>query len=127
MKTRAKTAVVVVGGLSITASASAATPPSTCSNILTPNYNTPLVAAGWQAQLIIGGLTKPRSIEFDDTGALLVLESGKGLSRHTFIDNGGTCLSVDRSDTIIAEPSVCCFFPFSSFLCVIDGKLSTYY
>ncbi|KAK4211526.1 soluble quino protein glucose/sorbosone dehydrogenase [Rhypophila decipiens] len=79
---------------------------TTCPSILTPNYNTPTVAAGWQAQLVVGGLIKPRSLEFDDTGALMVVESGKGVTRHTFIDNGGTCLTLEKSDILIDEPSL---------------------
>ncbi|KAM7208371.1 Soluble quinoprotein glucose/sorbosone dehydrogenase [Naviculisporaceae sp. PSN 640] len=99
MKT--KTAAIAAG-----LSASAAVAQSSCANILTPNYNTPTVAAGWQAQLVVGGLTKPRSIEFDDTGALLVVESGKGVTRHTFVDNGGTCLTLEKSDVLIDEPTL---------------------
>lgn len=106
MKTKA---AAIAAGLS----ASAAVAQSSCSNILTSNYNTPTVAAGWQAQLVVGGLTKPRSIEFDGTGALLVVESGKGVTRHTFVDNGGTCLTVEKSDLLINEPTVRFHLPTS--------------
>ncbi|KUI57288.1 L-sorbosone dehydrogenase [Cytospora mali] len=36
--------------------------------------------------------TKPRSLTFDSSGALLVLDSGVGVKRLSFTDNGGTCL-----------------------------------
>ncbi|KAK4222040.1 soluble quino protein glucose/sorbosone dehydrogenase [Podospora fimiseda] len=74
-----------------------------CSNIIVPKNAAPVVAPGWQAQLVAGGLTKPRSIQFDSTGALLVVESGKGISRHRFSDNGGTCLSANHSHIIVEE------------------------
>lgn len=102
-KMKTKTALAV-GCLSAATAVLAQT--TQCPDILTPGYNTPLVAAGWQAQLVMGGLTKPRSIEFDDTGALLVVESGKGVTRHTFVDGGGTCLTLERSDLLIDEPTV---------------------
>lgn len=72
-----------------------------CSQVLVPSYSHPVVAPGWQAQLVTGGLTKPRSIQFDSTGALLVVESGKGISRHRFTDNGGTCLASNHSHMLI--------------------------
>lgn len=72
-----------------------------CSQVLVPSYSHPVVASGWQAQLVAGGLTKPRSIQFDSTGALLVVESGKGISRHRFTDNGGTCLASNHSHMLV--------------------------
>ncbi|KAK4173043.1 soluble quino protein glucose/sorbosone dehydrogenase [Triangularia setosa] len=73
----------------------------TCNDILVPRNPAPVVANGWQAQLVAGGLTKPRSIQFDETGALLVVESGKGISRHRFTDNGGTCLRANHSHMLV--------------------------
>ncbi|KAK4201166.1 soluble quino protein glucose/sorbosone dehydrogenase [Triangularia verruculosa] len=72
-----------------------------CRDILVPRNPAPVVASGWQAQLVAGGLTKPRSIQFDSTGALLVVESGKGISRHRFTDNGGTCLHANHSHMLV--------------------------
>ncbi len=100
MKTTGKSALAV--GL-YTAAAVAQT---ACSSILVPTYSAPVVASGWQAQLVVGGLTKPRSIAFDSTGALLVVESGKGISRHRFTDNGGTCLSANHSHMLIELAAV---------------------
>lgn len=77
-----------------------------CSSVLVPAYKAPLVASGWQAQLVADGLKKPRSLQFDSTGALLLVESGKGLSRITFKDNGGTCLQVDKSTLLVDNTGV---------------------
>ncbi|KAK5658032.1 hypothetical protein OQA88_2587 [Cercophora sp. LCS_1] len=77
-----------------------------CAKVLVPHYNTPVVNSGWQAQLVIGGLTKPRSLEFDASGRLLVVESGKGITRHRVQDNGGTCVSLEESSTLIPQTSL---------------------
>lgn len=81
--------------------AAAAAQGTKCSHVLVPTYAHPVVARGWQAQLVAGGLTKPRSIAFDSSGSLLVVESGKGISRHSFIDHGGTCLETDHSHMVV--------------------------
>lgn len=80
---------------------------SACSSILTPAYSPlPAVASGWQAQLVVGGLKMPRSIQFDDAGALLVVDSGTGVMRYTFTDHGGTCLEVNQQQLLINQTSV---------------------
>jgi hypothetical protein len=102
MKTsRVARAALVVG---LTAPAAVA---QDCAKVLVPSYNFPTVNSGWQVQLVLGGLTKPRSIEFDSTGALLVVESGKGITRHRFSDQGGTCLAETESTVLISQTSVC--------------------
>lgn len=77
-----------------------------CSNVLTPTYQAPVVAAGWQAQLITNGLKKPRSIAWDNAGGLLVLDSGNGIVRYTFKDNGDTCLEVSSQNVLVNSPKV---------------------
>lgn len=65
---------------------------SDCKKVIVPNYQAPRVAAGWQAQVVASGLRKPRSIEFDKEGGLLVVDAGSGILRLVFEDHGGTCL-----------------------------------
>ncbi|KAK3315869.1 soluble quino protein glucose/sorbosone dehydrogenase [Apodospora peruviana] len=104
MKTnRAARTALAAAGLSVSTVVAQGT---ACSSILVPTYSPPSVASGWQAQLVVGGLTKPRSIEFDTAGGLLVVESGKGVTRHTFIDNGGTCLTADQSVLLINDTTL---------------------
>ncbi len=79
---------------------------SACQSVLLPSYSPPSVAAGWTAQLVANKLQKPRSLQLDSSGALLVLESGKGVSRITFKDNGGTCLQVDNVQLVVNQTSV---------------------
>ncbi|KAK3503937.1 soluble quino protein glucose/sorbosone dehydrogenase [Neurospora crassa] len=101
MKTNGVAKAALAVGLSATAIAQ-----TSCDKVLVPSYNLPVVAAGWQAQLIAGELTKPRSLQFDSSGALLVVESGKGITHHTLKDNGGTCISVSESKTLIDEKTL---------------------
>ncbi|KAH6842914.1 hypothetical protein B0I37DRAFT_206524 [Chaetomium sp. MPI-CAGE-AT-0009] len=76
---------------------------SACATVLTPSYSAPVAAKGWKAQLIATNLTNPRGIKFDSNGGLLVLEARSGLRHLTFNDNGGTCLSVRNSTSVIAD------------------------
>jgi hypothetical protein len=92
---------------SSSAVSSLASLPSGCPTILTPTYNAPVVAPGWTAQLVVTGLTSPRSIIFDDVGALLVVQSGKGIQHITFDDYGDTCLVVKTSVPLVEESDVC--------------------
>ncbi|KAK3934994.1 soluble quino protein glucose/sorbosone dehydrogenase [Diplogelasinospora grovesii] len=102
MKTDRVAKTALAAGLS----ASAVVAQSACSTVLVPTYTPPAVASGWQAQLIVGGLTKPRSIEFDSEGNLLVVESGKGVTRITFADNGGTCLTASQSSLLLDDKTL---------------------
>lgn len=77
-----------------------------CSQVLVPSYPPPAIAGGWQGQLVVQGLQRPRSIQFDDYGALVVVEGGKGISRLTFKDNGGTCLQVETASVLVNQPTV---------------------
>lgn len=77
-----------------------------CQTILAPTYTPPSVASGWTAQLIASGLKKPRSIQFDTAGALLVADAGVGIRRITFTDNGGTCLAVNQNQLLVNQTTV---------------------
>ena len=80
---------------------------ASCSPSLTPTASIrPSVASGYQAALLATGLTKPRSLQFDSAGNLLVIESGKGLTSFQLQDNGGACLSVREQKTLIDDGDV---------------------
>lgn len=57
--------------------------------------------------LVATGLTKPRSIQFDSAGNLLVVEAGSGIVNLAFQDNGGICLSVKSSKAVVKNTGVC--------------------
>jgi hypothetical protein len=61
--------------------------PVSCSGAGSPVYQGSL-AAGWKATKIAGGLTSPRSIQFDSAGNMLVVQSGKGISYHKMGTDG---------------------------------------
>jgi glucose/arabinose dehydrogenase len=107
MKTNGVAKAALAAGL-LSTSALAETA-SACATVLTPAYSPlPAVANGWQAQLVTGGLKKPRSIQFDSAGALLVVDSGTGVLRYTFTDNGATCLQVNKQQLLINQTTVSC-------------------
>lgn len=86
--------------------AGSATADTCTQNRLHTTYPAPVAADGWSYRLIAHGLQRPRSILFDDSGALLVLESGKGVTRLTFDDSGGSCLGVKEHKTVVANAAV---------------------
>lgn len=80
---------------------------SSCSTTLTPtNSIKPSVASGYQAALVATGLTSPRSIQFDRSGNLLVVEQSKGVTSHYFNDNGGICVSVKSQNSVVEATNV---------------------
>lgn len=80
---------------------------SSCSKILTPTKSVqPKVAPGYRMALVATGLTKPRSIKFDTAGNLLVVEAGAGITNLAFQDDGGTCLSVKTTKTVLDASEV---------------------
>ena len=79
-----------------------------CSRALTPtNSIKPTIASGYHVALVATGLVKPRSIQFDTAGNLLVVQSGAGIISLAFLDDGGTCLSVKNKKTVIDANAVC--------------------
>ncbi|KAJ8070057.1 hypothetical protein OCU04_000455 [Sclerotinia nivalis] len=78
---------------------------STCPTILEPAYPAPSLAAGWSAQLIAQGLTKPRTILFDTSGGLLILQQGVGIAHIKWTDDGSTCLQ-NPVQTIVVSSTV---------------------
>lgn len=74
---------------------------STCDNALKPNYTFPIAANGWRAQLIAGGMSRPRGMIWDTKGALLVTE-GTGVTYFNIVDNNG-CISVENKKILIND------------------------
>ena len=64
------------------------------------------MASGYQAALVATGLTKPRSIQFDGSGNLLVVQAGSGIESLQLQDNGGTCVSVKSKKTVVSSSGV---------------------
>ena len=78
-----------------------------CTSTLQPSGDIQTsVASGFAVAVVATGLATPRSLEFDSAGNLLVLEQGKGLSRHSLDDGGGTCVSVMESKDLIEDEDV---------------------
>ena len=85
---------------------------SSCSNALTPtNSIKPSVASGYRAALVATGLTSPRSIQFDGSGNLLVLEQSVGLTSLRLEDHGGTCVGVELQKMVLEAANVTSISP----------------
>jgi hypothetical protein len=61
--------------------------PASCPGAGNPSFQGNL-ASGWKATKIAGGLTSPRSIQFDTNGNMLVVQNGKGISYHALDADG---------------------------------------
>jgi glucose/arabinose dehydrogenase len=85
----------------------AATP--TCT--LKPAYSAPVLSNGWQAQLIVQNLTSPRSVLFDGSGNLLVVQQGAGIVHLEFNDDGMMCLDVAKKTYLVNSTDVSLFLP----------------
>lgn len=94
------------GNTTLCAAQSTTSAAGACPTVLTPSYEAPVVGSGWTAQLIATGLTKPRSLTFDQNGALLVVQQGSGIVRITLTDDGGTCLAVNDISTVVENSDV---------------------
>jgi hypothetical protein len=82
-------------------------------------YPAPVMAAGYQARLVVSGMHLPRSIEFDSQGNLLVLEQSIGVTVLQLNDAGGDCITVASKNTIVADYTVSCFrFKHGLELCI---------
>ena len=81
--------------------------PSSCIRSLTPtNSIQPSIASGYQLGLVATGISNPRSIEFDSSGNLLVVQSGHGIASLQLEDNGGVCVGVKSKKDIIEASTV---------------------
>ena len=80
----------------------------------------PVAAPGYQFSVVANGLTKPRSIQFDNAGNLLVLQAGKGIESLQLADAGGTCVWAASSQIIVSNTAVS---PSNEDLCIkLGGK-----
>jgi hypothetical protein len=68
--------------------------PSSCAGAGNPQFSS-VLASGWKATKVLGGLTSPRSIVFDSLGNMLVIQNGKGITVHTMTADG--CISATKT------------------------------
>jgi glucose/arabinose dehydrogenase len=84
---------------------------TTCATV-SPKY-APVVAAGYNAKVLMNGLKTPRGMLFDSQGNLLIVEQGgAGVRLVKLTDGDGTNVCVASSKQLIADSSVCEFHKF---------------
>ncbi|KXH57946.1 carbohydrate-binding cytochrome b562 [Colletotrichum salicis] len=86
---------------SIVSSAPVPPVPNSCSSVSAFRFGYQ-TASGWKAVKLAGSLTGPRGLVVDSEGNLLVVQSGKGVTAHTFGADG--CISSTK--TLISNPSL---------------------
>jgi glucose/arabinose dehydrogenase len=79
--------------IALTASAQS-TASSACSSTIAPQHAAPSVAPGFRVEVVANNLTRPRSIQFDSEGGLLVVEQAQGVRRLRLTGNG-SCVRQD--------------------------------
>ena len=79
---------------------------SGCSTTLSASYAAPSVADGYVARLVANDLTDPRGIKFDSNGALLVVESGVGITALNFVESNGGCVDLESKKTVISDTTL---------------------
>ncbi|KAK0617420.1 soluble quino protein glucose/sorbosone dehydrogenase [Immersiella caudata] len=79
-----------------------------CSVNLRSEYPAARAAEGYQARLIVSGLSRPRGIIFDKSGNLLVVESRAGeVTQINFsTDDKVTCLAGSQTKTLVSMPEL---------------------
>jgi len=102
MKVRNIMQILLALGIALLDSTLAAT--ASCN--LKASYPTPVVSDGWKAQLIVQGLKSPRSVLFDSSGNLLVVQAGAGIVHLEFTDGGSTCLDVAKTTYLVNSTDV---------------------
>lgn len=65
-----------------------------CSSTIAPQNAAPSVALGFHVEVVANNLSRPRSIQFDSEGALLVVEASQGVRRIT-LTGDGSCVRQD--------------------------------
>lgn len=82
---------------------------ASCPNDLQTPYPAPVADGNYTVRLVANaGLSKPRSLLFDNGGALLVLDSNVGVVRMTLEDHGGSCVTVANTTKVLEDKAVSC-------------------
>lgn len=85
-----------------------------CSNTLAPATGAPILAKGFTSRVLVNGITKARGIVFDSEGNLLVVSGGRGIIGMQLKDDGGDCVSVAKSVSVVIDSSVGLYPPWVS-------------
>ena len=88
------------------AASAQSTAPNACSSTIDPQNAAPSVAPGFRVEVVANNLVRPRSIQFDSEGALLVVEQTRGV-RRLRLSGDGSCVTQDGSvENVIDNASV---------------------
>lgn len=89
-------------------------PPSPCATVLSASKSVQLsIASGYRVSVVATGLARPRSIQFDTDGNLLVVQGGLGITALSLQDDGEFCVTAKSKKSVISNTEVSYFI--SSF------------
>jgi glucose/arabinose dehydrogenase len=77
-----------------------------CPSSIAPAHGAPSVAPGFQVQVVANNLRKPRGIQLDSAGGLLVVEQGYGISRVPLTGDGACVRQNGATQVIVADENV---------------------
>ncbi|KAJ8109148.1 hypothetical protein OPT61_g7671 [Boeremia exigua] len=77
---------------------------SVCSSTIAPQNAAPSVAPGFRVEVVANGLSRPRSLQFDSEGALLVVEQSQGVKRIK-LTGDGSCVRQDGAVQNVTDNS----------------------
>ncbi|KAF3043203.1 hypothetical protein E8E12_008428 [Didymella heteroderae] len=83
--------LTILFSIAFTASAQSVIVPSACTSTIAPQNAAPSVAPGFRVEVVANNLARPRSIQFDLEGALLIVEQSRGV-RRIRLSGDGSCV-----------------------------------
>lgn len=81
-----------------------------CSSTIAPQNAAPSVAPGFRVEVVANDLTRPRSLQFDSEGALLVVEQSQGV-RRIRLTGDGSCVRQDGEAQTVVENTAVSAYP----------------
>jgi glucose/arabinose dehydrogenase len=91
-----------LASVALTAKAQSSSTPAACPSSIAPAHGAPSVAPGFRVQVVANNLQRPRSIQFDSAGGLLVVEQGYGISRLQ-LSGDGACVRQSGSTQVVVN------------------------
>lgn len=97
---------------------------SACSSTIAPQNAAPSVAPGFLVEVVANNLTRPRSIQFDSEGALLVVEQTQGV-RRLRLSGDGSCVRQDGNVENVVDNTNVSTYAFARFTSCVGCRRLT--
>lgn len=91
-----------LASVALTAKAQSSSTAAACPSSIAPAHGAPSVAPGFRVQVVANNLRRPRGIQFDSAGGLLVVEQGHGISRVP-LTGDGACVRQNGATQVVVD------------------------